>query len=72
MPKHLITVAAIVMVAAAITGCGAHRSTPMTPPAPTSSVPYLGGGRLPDVIELPTAVPSSSSRTTITTTPKAG
>ncbi|MGW4351104.1 hypothetical protein ACWELJ_03340 [Nocardia sp. NPDC004582] len=71
MPKHLITVAAIAMVAAAMTGCGDHRSSPLTPPAPTSSVPVLGGGRLPDVIDVPTAVPSTTSRTTTTTT-KAG
>lgn len=72
MPKHLITVAAIVMVAAAITGCSGHRGSSLTPPEPTSAVPYLGGGRLPDMIEVPTGIPSSTGRTTITTTPKAG
>ena len=70
MPKHLIAVAAIAMVAAAITGCGDHRSTPLVPPSPTSAVPVLGGGRLPDVIDMPTTTPTSTGRTTTTT--KAG
>ncbi|MTE15217.1 hypothetical protein [Nocardia aurantiaca] len=60
MPKHLITLVAVAVAAAAVAGCGSHRSSPLTPPAPATSVPVLGGGELPDVIDVPTTTPSAT------------
>ncbi|MEV0465908.1 hypothetical protein AB0I30_31025 [Nocardia tengchongensis] len=68
MLKHWITVVAIAVAAVTVTGCGDHRSTPLTPPAPSTSAPVMGGGELPDVIDVPasTATPSSTLRPTKT------
>lgn len=55
MHKRLITTAAIALTLAAAPGCADHRNTPLAPPTPTTPVPVLGGGQVPDVIEVPTA-----------------
>ncbi|MFE3024902.1 hypothetical protein ACFXO9_25975 [Nocardia tengchongensis] len=68
MLKHWITVVSIAVAAATVTGCSDHRSTPLTPPEPSTSAPVMGGGQLPDVIDVPasTATPSSALRPTKT------
>ncbi|MGV9664336.1 hypothetical protein [Nocardia niigatensis] len=64
MPKPLITMAAMAVAAAAITGCSEHRSSPLTPPSPQTSAPVLGGGQLPDMIEVPITTPASTPSST--------
>ncbi|MEC3957000.1 hypothetical protein VMT65_28455 [Nocardia sp. CDC153] len=63
MRKHLITVATIALLAGTVAACGDHRSAPLTPPSPTSSVPFLGGGQIPEVIDVPTSTPATTSAT---------
>ncbi|MET8428804.1 hypothetical protein [Nocardia sp. NPDC004860] len=65
MPKHLITMAAMAVAAVAVTGCSDHRSSPLTPPSPQTSAPVLGGGQLPDVIDVPTTIPASTTSSTM-------
>ncbi|MGW4248790.1 hypothetical protein [Nocardia sp. NPDC004722] len=67
MPKHLITLATLTAVVAVLAGCSDHRSTPLTPPA-TTTVPMLGGGQIPDVIDVPTGTTTAATTTTATTT----
>ncbi len=55
MPKRLITTAAIALTLVAAPACADHRNTPLAPPTPATSVPVLGGGQVPEVIEVPTA-----------------
>lgn len=64
VPKHLITLATIAMAAVALAGCDNHRSEPLSPPAPATSVPFFGGGQIPDVIDVPTTTPSSTTTKT--------
>ncbi|OJF79510.1 hypothetical protein NS14008_10265 [Nocardia seriolae] len=61
VPKRLITVVMLGMSVAAMSGCADHRGTPLTPPSPSSSVPVLGGGQVPDVIDVPTTSPSTTT-----------
>ncbi|MFE3192877.1 hypothetical protein ACFXHA_27970 [Nocardia sp. NPDC059240] len=67
MPKHLITLATLTAMVAVLVGCSDHRSTPLTPPT-TTAVPMLGGGQIPDVIDVPTGTTTPASTTTPTTT----
>ncbi|PSK28377.1 hypothetical protein D6158_26530 [Nocardia seriolae] len=67
MGKRQITIGVGAVVVAVITGCGSHRSAPLTPPATATSVPFLGGGRIPDVIDMTT--PTTTARPTTTVAP---
>ncbi|WP_405494157.1 hypothetical protein [Nocardia sp. NBC_00511] len=68
MPRFLITTATLAVIVAAATSCADHRSAPLTPPTPATSVPVFGGAQVPDVVEIPTTTPTSTSSSSGTTT----
>lgn len=68
MPRFLITTATLAVIVAAATGCADHRSAPLTPPTSATSAPVFGGAQVPDVVEIPTATPTSPSSSSSSTT----